>query len=128
MSRDQIFEQLQLVGTEYHWRAMSFDDLNDRFVLPFNTLDEDDSAQIIQNLDNNTFDLWRKKLWDAQDIPVEEDGYARTLSICIALKKSLLYRLPVVETQRERNPLQQQLAHISIITNPVFLEAGLAGN
>lgn len=125
MSRDQIFEQLQLVGNEYRWRRMPFDDLNDRFVTPFNVLSEDEAAQIIQGLDDATYDLWRKKLWDAQDIPEEDNGYARTLPICLALKRTLLFRLPVVETQRDRNPLQQQLAHISLITNPAFLETNL---
>ena len=116
---------IETVGNEYRWRKLPFEDLERRFVIPINALSDDECAELIQGLSDETYDLFRKKLWTEQDMPEENDGYNRTLNLCQVLKKTLLYRLPMLGTQRERNPITQQLAHVSLIVSPMALNVAL---
>ena len=128
MSVEEVIQAIEGVRSEATWRAMSLEDLEGNLVLPFLRLDDDeDYGTVVQSLSNHAYDMWRKKLWTAQDIPQEEDGYNRSMNVMIALKRSLLMRIPIVEDRESRANLTQQLARISLILNPVLLAHALRG-
>lgn len=118
---EALIQSMESVQSENAWRALSLEDLEEQFVKPFLELTEDDYGFVIQTLTPHTFDMWKKKLWTEQDIPEENDGYNRSMDVMIALKRSLLMRLPIITQREARSDLTQQLARISLILNPMLL-------
>jgi hypothetical protein len=125
---DKLYDLLEAVPSENAWRALSLESLEEQFVNPFLELGEEDYGLLIQNLSARTFNFWRKKLWTEQDIPEENDGYNRSMNVMIALKRSLLMRLPIIESIDERSDLTQQLARISLILNPMLMNQAFASS
>jgi len=97
---------------------MSSEELEERFVNKMIEMTEERMGKIIQCLNDHTFEMWCKKLWDAQDIPPDMDGYNRSMSIMIVLKKSLLLRMATENREYDRSRMQQQLSLLSLILNP----------
>lgn len=125
---EALIQLIEAVPTENAWRALSLEDLEEQFVYPFLHMNEEEIGIVIQNLTSRAFDMWRKKLWTEQDIPEENDGYNRSMDVMVALKRSLLMRLPIIEQRESRSDLTQQLARISLILNPMLLTRALQPN
>ena len=123
-----LIQSIEAVPSENAWRALSLEDLEEQFVYPFLHLSEEEIGTVIQSLTPRAFDMWRKKLWTEQDIAEEDDGYNRSMDVMVALKRSLLMRLPVIEQREARSDLTQQLARISLILNPMLLTHALKAN
>ena len=114
-----LFRQhIERVGSEVNWRRMSLLDFEGRFVSVALQLSEERLAKVIQPLDEYTFSCWTKKLWEEQDIPADQNGYAKSLNMLRVLKKSLIVRLMCEEDHGKRLKLQQQLALLSLILDP----------
>ncbi len=126
MTHRDLIESIEGIRTEQKWRGLPIDVLEDKFIKPFLDLSEDEVVAVVTTLSAKSYDMFRKKLWTAQDVPEEENGYDRTIDIMTALKRLLLFRLPVAVNPSERTSLTQQLAHASLILNPVLI-AGRIG-
>lgn len=125
---NDFIKTFESIKSEQQWRAMPLEEFETNYVEPLFNLSEEDAIDLIQRLSNKTYDSFRKKLWTVQDVPEEQDGYNRTHNIMVVLKRALLFRLPVIEEQHERSSITQQLAHASLILNPMLLERALQNN
>lgn len=122
MSRVKALQRkIHSVGSEAAWRLMSFEELERHFINEMLQLPEDRFARVIQRLSDMDFDMWRKKLWDAQDIPPDQDGYNRSMPVMLVLKRSLLLRVTVERDATKRRHFEQQLSLLSLILNPEML-------
>lgn len=123
---NELIARLEDVETELVWRKMSMKHLEKNFVEPMIRLSEDSLGAVVQGISRNTFQLYCKKLWETQDMPEEQDGHNRTMNIVTVLKRTILMRLPVIEDAVERSHYTQQLAHCSLILNPILLERAMS--
>jgi len=122
MSRAKTLRsEIHSVGPEAAWRLMPLEELERRFVHKMLEFSEDHLGRVIQRLSDHDFDMWRKKLWDAQDIPPEQDGHNRSMPVMLVLKRSLLLRLAVEQDPRKRRNFEQQLSLLSLILDPEML-------
>ena len=123
MNIEQFATAIESVGTDLHWKMMPLHKFEQDFVSVALNLDEEQLGQVIAALSDQAFAGWTKKLWTEQDMmPNDEyDAYERSKPIMIALKRSLLLRIPVEELASKRASLQQQLALISLILNPTMI-------
>jgi len=112
-------KRLKSVGSEAAWRTLPSSKFADKFVDVAFGFSEKHLTKVIQQLDEQTYSCWIKKLWTEQDIePCEDnynDAYDESVPTMIVLKRSLLLRLVSEQEPQKRMSLQQQLAHISLI-------------
>jgi hypothetical protein len=123
MDATQFTAAIEAVGSsDLQWKMLPLEKLQDLVDIAIE-MDEEQLGQVITTLSDQAFAGWTKKLWTEQDMmPTDEyDAYERSKPIMIALKRSLLHRIPVENLASKRASLQQQLALISLILNPTMI-------
>lgn len=123
MDVNQFVAAIESVGSDLQWKMMPLPRFEQDFVAIAINMDEEQLGQVVTTLSEQAFAGWTKKLWTEQDMmPNDEyDAYERSKPIMIALKRSLLLRIPVENLASKRASLQQQLALISLILNPTMI-------
>jgi hypothetical protein len=124
MNLEEIKRYINSIGNEASWRNMSFDDtlsLCDSIV----QLNDNDIQALIQSLSDFTFGLMIKKFWTEQDVSEEQNGYEVTYNIIIAIKRSLLLRLPIINDPQQKLNMQKQLIHASLIADTTLVEQAI---
>jgi len=128
MSRTKAIRlDIESVRADAAWRLMTFEEFEERFVTEMVDMSEARLGKIIQRLSPQSFNQFRKKLWDEQAIePNPDDTYEsfdKSMPFMVLLKRSMLLRLVVLEDDRDRRALNQQLGMLSLMMQPHVVAA-----
>lgn len=119
MDNNNLQSRIQSVGRELQWKLMPSAKFVTQFVTVANDMSENELSILINNLNEETFTNWTKKLWTEQDIQPDPDNYNAAYNeskpILSVLKRSLLVRIVKEKDRSKRIALEQQLALASLI-------------